>query len=103
MKIPKTVKIAGHTMRVAIRDKLKCEVKGQILIGFAHLSRNLIELSRTGADGTRVCKSTMMEALCHEILHHISWRYKVNLRHPQIHLLAEGIYQVLKDNKELRF
>jgi hypothetical protein len=45
MKIPKTITIAGHKIKIVYKDKLDSE--GVSCIGLAFLSQDRIELART--------------------------------------------------------
>ena len=46
--------------------------------------------------------SRRREVLLHEILEALNYHLELNLEHPVINQLSEGLYQVLADNKLLK-
>jgi hypothetical protein len=96
MKIPKSIKIAGHDVKVNIRKHVNHKVKNQI--GRATYTANAIDLSRKCWDDT-VDSQYMACTLLHEIIHHVDDKLTIGLKEVQVDRLATGLYQVLKDNK----
>lgn len=86
MKIPKKLKIGGHSVTVRQVDEV---TPGEQWSGGWIESQNLIEIRRGQA------MSQKEVALIHEILHCIN----LQLNHDHVEFLAQALYQVLKDNK----
>jgi len=95
LKIPKKVKIAGHSYKVLF-PYVFTEVNNT---GQADLLQKQIKLSEIDKNGAKLPKSEIENTFCHEILHCINWEYcRDGLKEEQIEPLANGLYQVLKDN-----
>ncbi len=91
MRIPKSLKIGGHTYSVSIvkpsevsDDKSAC--------GATTYSRGVIELNANRM------KSHIEQTLFHEVFHVLN----SELHHALLDSLAQQIYQVLSDNKMLK-
>jgi hypothetical protein len=96
MKIPNSINIMGHNVKVKQKKYIDSKTKSQI--GRAIYTENLILLSRHCHD-CNVDSQYMACTLIHEILHHLDDRLTLGLKEVQVDRLAVGIYQVLKDNK----
>lgn len=90
MKIPKTLKIGGHVVRIDCSKVLEDEN------GHASLQENTI----------RVCaslpKSQKEATLVHEIFHFLNTTLDEGDGHRLLDSLSEQLYQVLSDNRMLR-
>lgn len=84
MKIPKVLKIGGHYIAVKVTPDVPNDNCGQF-----DIKKNEILLN----EGQ---KQTQLEAsLIHEVLHALN----ICLHEEQVEFLAQGLYQVLADNK----
>ena len=87
MKIPKKLKIGGHSVKVEIVETIPGDFPNAG--GSWTESQNLIQ----------ICKSQVASqqeaSLMHEILHAINY----NFTEEQVEFLAQAFYQVLRDNK----
>ena len=85
MKIPKKVKIGGHTIivrQIEMVDDSTCSGDAQYVSGQIRINKDLPQ--------------TRKEAVfIHEAMHHIN----STLKHELLDSLAEQLYQFLKDNK----
>jgi len=88
MKIPKKLKIQGHIFKV---DLVDTEVLDNDA-GAMNLSRGIIQLRKD------LPTTQLEEALIHEILHALN----NEMKEVEVEWLAQGIYQVLSDNKLLK-
>lgn len=84
MKLPKKLKIGGHTFTVELLDKLENDAFGTTM-----QAKNLLQF-RKGIPASQL-ESTFL----HEILHVINY----NLTEEQVEYIANGLYQVIVDNK----
>lgn len=82
MKIPKTLKIGGHTVPIKILPALPAD-------GYYVHDSSHIELRK------ELNSSMKEQTLLHEIFHAIN----SELDHPLMESLSQQLYQVLKDNK----
>ena len=82
MKIPNQIKIGGLTYKIEIMKE--CEGWGKAITG-----KQIIQLE---SDQT---KEHMEVTLLHEILHAIN----IEIPETTIHNIANGLYQVIKDNR----
>jgi hypothetical protein len=89
MKIPKKLKIGGHTVEVIITDK---ESKSGTCYGF----KNYITIHAEAVE------SIQEVSLIHEILEYITGGNDIELSHQSLSTISEGLYQVLKDNNLLK-
>ena len=97
MKIPKFVNIAGHKIGITIKQVLYDSEENQCA-GLAFPAEGRIEVAKT-CNGSKMSDDEKNEAFLHEIIHHISLKYSINLKESQVISLGVGMYQVLKDNK----
>jgi hypothetical protein len=88
MKIPKTLKIGGHQIRVRLTPDI--DDSGQ-----ADRDKNEILLR------INLSRSQLESTLIHEIFHHLNSSLE-DTHHGLLDGLAEQFYQVLSDNKMLR-
>lgn len=86
-KIPKTVQIAGFTIRVENRKDLHRD--GECL-GVSHIELNEILLD----DG--IVLERAQECFVHEVLHFIDFAWNTELTESQVKRLATGLYQVIR-------
>ena len=94
MKIPKSIKIAGHIVEVF--DNYHFKERGDV-DGDSNLTNNYIMIGYTIES-----ESTKAQIFLHEILHHIGLRYLGDanfLKEEATNSLSEGLLQVLRDNK----
>lgn len=97
MRIPSTLKILGHPVKVYRANRaLEVEDVDQAL-GLAHLVTNKIGICRL-FDGECVSESIQAETLLHEISHHISQKMGLGLDESQISGMSCGMLQVIRDN-----
>lgn len=99
MKVPKSIKIAGH--EIIIKYKNKLESDGTPCVGLAFLAQDKMELART-CHGAKLNPSQKSTAFLHESLHFISSLYSMGFNEKQITALELALYQYLHDNR-LRF
>ena len=98
MKIPKSLKIGGHTVEVIYPYgfKERCDLSAQC-------DHELNEIRVDPFDSSHIKKpdSTIMVHFIHEVLHRIDYvsGHKIfRDNEPAIEGISEGIYQVLVDN-----
>jgi len=96
MKIPRTIKICGHKVRVKTVKNFRPPFDEAL--GYSDLTHNLIVL-RTEFNGISLEDSTRKEVFLHEIIHFISELYGISLNETKVRQLGAGFYQVLIDNK----
>ena len=100
MRIPKSVKVAGHNYRV----EYPYVFRKQDLAAEANHDKGRIRVSDRSKFGKK-SQSEIDETFLHEIIHAVSCRYlprSLELRESQVSQLSQGLYQVLRDNR-LRF
>ena len=94
VKIPKTIKVAGHTVKILNNYKFH---ERRDVDGHSNLSDNYMIL---GDDVKSESERAMI--FLHEICHFVLYRYLGDssfLSERDIQSLTEGIFQVLRDNK----
>lgn len=92
MKIPDKLKIGGHYFDICVvppdngfeRSGQKNGWKTKIL-----LHGDMVQSKRESV-------------LIHEVIHEIAWQANIDLNEIETSVIAEGLYQVLVDNKLLR-
>jgi hypothetical protein len=95
MKIPKTLKVAGHEYKVFFDDKF---LNKQGLFGQCDFVTQKIRLCKKFKKQVRA-KSDISRTLIHEIIHAIDNHYNSNtLTEKKVDRLANGLHQVLVDN-----
>lgn len=85
------LKLGGHLARVYLVDEEQINVPGAVATN--DLSSNTIMVSVDQPD------SRVMEALIHEIIEDINYRYELDLDHPTIMVFSESLYQIFSDNR----
>ena len=99
MKIPETISIAGHQIKVVTKTKLDSD--GQPCVGLAFTGQDLIHLAKS-CHGAKLNQAQRATEFLHESLHIISVLYGLNLTEKQVSQWEVILYQYLHDNK-LRF
>ena len=94
-KLPKTLKIGGHTYKVIVRKDRELQD------GIPHLASVLTRSLTIWIDG-RQSLSRMESCLIHEIIEILNYDLELDLPHEKISQLEAGLYQVLKDNNLLK-
>jgi len=95
MKIPRSIKIASHKVKIRVVKNIK-EPSG--VLGYADLTHNLIVL-RKEYNGQSLDESTITEVLLHEIVHQVAELYGINLSEKEVKQLGAGLLQVIRDNR----
>ena len=98
MKIPKKIRVAGHDYKILYKDEYlsKRELVGQCLN-----DEKKILLCKY-YDKTLRAKSEIELTMMHEMLHAVDRHYNDNkLSEKTVRHIANGLYQVLKDNFHL--
>ena len=90
MRIPKQLKIAGHTYKVEIRNRANDGVRNP---ASCCTLKHIIWIEQDQ------CQEEKEACLLHEILEIIDYHFGLKLDHSNIVILEAGMYQVLKDNK----
>jgi hypothetical protein len=95
MKIPETIKVAGHDYKVFFDDKFLAK---EHQFGQCDFVTQKIRLAKHAYKEPRA-KSDIIRTLYHEILHAIDGHYN-NYALPEkvVDRLSNGLYQVLTDN-----
>jgi len=100
MKIPKQVKIGGHTYKVLYPYQFK---ERSDVFGTCNSARNEIRLTNLDGNGFKLPMDVIEQNFIHELLHAISIvYYNDNLEEKTVEVLSQGLYQVLSDNKMLK-
>jgi len=92
MKIPKTLRISGHDVKVNLKKDLARDERN---MGQSCLHGMYINIDAT------ILKTMQESTLIHEILHVINELNNIELSEKQIIQLECGIYQIINDNKLL--
>lgn len=87
MKLPKTLKVGGHTIKVTVYP-LPDGVDGEF-----STETNEIRIS------DRLAPSQIGATLLHEIMHAMNSEFDKDLEHIILESLSQQLYQVLHDNK----
>lgn len=96
MRIPKQVKVAGHAYKVEFPFLFKEGPAG----GLSLLGQKEIKLADVDKAGVKYPNVMILNTLLHEILHCIDWEYNGStLNEGETERIANGLYQVLRDNK----
>ena len=99
MKIPKQVKIGGHifTVLYPYSFRERTDQSGQCDWDFMQ-----IKIAEQDRNEPKKAQTRIEEILIHEVLHAIDWVYNGNsLTETTTDQLAQGLYQVIKDNPKL--
>ena len=104
MKIPKSLKVGGHTYKVILpyHFKEKYDIFGQ-----SHHPSQEIRIGTDDGNGIRRNEEGIETTFIHEILHCVDKIYNGDelfekLGETGIEKIAEGLYQVFKDNGLLK-
>lgn len=87
MKLPKVLKIGGHTITVTLADL------GGDTDGDFSTEKNEIRIHN------KLPPSQMGATLLHEIMHALNAQFHKDMEHIILESLSQQLYQVLKDNK----
>jgi len=97
MRIPKQLKVAGHIYKVKYPYIFREDPNLQ---GQSDLILKEIRLSDVTKSGAKIPMALVMNCLCHEILHCVDYEYNnQSLEEDAVMRLANGLYQVLRDNR----
>ena len=99
MKIPKSINVAGHQIKIVYKNKLQSD--GVPCVGLAYLTEDRIELART-CHGAKLSPDQRATAFLHEAIHVMSTLHSLKFTEKEVTALELALYQLLKDNK-LRF
>jgi len=102
MKIPKSIKIGGHTVTVKFPYKFK---ETTTITAQCDVQCNEIRISGVDSGGNEKAKSSISVDFIHEVLHRIDSVSGHNIfsdNEPAMEGISEGIYQVLVDNGYLK-
>ena len=93
MKIPKKLKIGGHSVKVVFTDRLPDND-----CGYADFENDLIKID------AKLSQSMKEITLIHEIFHWINSDFHSDgvISHSLLESLSQQFYQVLKDNRLLK-
>lgn len=98
MKIPKELKVGGRVYKV-LYPHVFVETN---FYGLANHVSNTISIAARGEGGESVANENIEQTFLHELLHCVDVVYNNHdLTEDVVTRLAEGLYQVLKDNKLL--
>lgn len=90
MKIPPSLKVGGHQIKVELVDPTDPELDGAC--GMFIRTNNRILIDKT------LSRSQLEQSLIHEIFHALNWELKEEF----IESFSQQIYQVFKDNNLLK-
>lgn len=91
MKIPLSLKIGAHIYKIEFQDGPMVDLAGR-----ANGEESVIYINK------RFMESKQVSILFHEVIHALDWQHEWKLTEAQTSSIAEGMYQVLKDNKLLK-
>jgi hypothetical protein len=94
MKIPATLKIGGHEVRVKRVQRLE----GGALMAVADVSMNTISIARQINGASMLPESMVAEGLLHEIIHYILLQNGYGVSEKMVTSLAAGLFQVIREN-----
>ncbi len=89
MKIPKTIKMGGHKIKVRQVDENELSNTGDF--------HGWPQIIRIGVSGTT--ESGQAETLLHEILEAAKFKYNLDLDHKDLTIISEVLFAVIRDNK----
>ena len=94
MKIPRQLKIGGILYNIVFKDTHRGEQK--MHCGYCNTENCEITLDNT------LDIQAQESTLIHEVIEAINYNNNLNLKHNQIMVLENNLYQVLKDNNLLK-
>jgi len=98
MIFPKSITICGHDIEIIEKDII-LDDKREETQGMAYFCEGKIEIALHGKGGAIASEDTLGETLVHEIVHHISEKFDLELSEKQVVGLGVGLHQVLKNHK----
>lgn len=90
MRIPDNVKIMGHEYKVTL-----CR---EPMLGRGTAGSCCANLLKIDLD-TLVPESRQAEALLHEIIEALKYHLELNIGHPDLSALSEGLFNVFRNNR----
>ena len=98
MKLPKWLKIGGHEVRVLYPHHFR---QNSDLCGQADYGLNEIRVAELDLCGEKRSDSSIETTFLHEVIHWVGHVYhgEKSLDEQLVCALAQGLHQVLKDNK----
>lgn len=98
MKIPEKIRIAGVDYEVKMVDYLNNGVN--LAYGHIDFIKNTISLSATESMSVGQTNITLLHEILHGIFQHYGTAVVLENEETVIDVLAKGLYQVVRDNKE---
>lgn len=98
MRIPKRISILGHPVFVYHRARPIEIADEEQALGAAHVLTNQIGIC-TKVENDYIAESLKTEAFMHEILHHVDNKLGLDMSEDQVHGMALGMLQVIRDNR----
>jgi hypothetical protein len=96
MIIPDKINIAGHEIKVEMKEFLKDD-ENKDLMGYAYLIEDRIELAKT-CNGGVMSMDNVSQIFLHEIIHQVCDKFEIDMNEDQVTTLASGLYHTIKDN-----
>ena len=97
MKIPKTVTIIGHKIKVIFKDKVLLHEKEEA--GVASFNDNKIYLATKADHGEiDISNSNLTEVFLHEAIHFIDTGLGLKMKERQVECLARGLLAFIREN-----
>jgi len=96
MKIPRSLKICGHVVKVRIVKTIKGAMAGNL--GYADLNHNEIVLCKE-YEGKPLEESMRAEVFLHETIHMIGQIYGIPLNEKTVRQTSGALFQVIRDNR----
>ena len=93
MTIPKKIKIGGHWFKIVYKHEYE-DAYDKSGSRFSWSNKIFLQSDME--------QSKKESVLFHEILHELSWQHHLDLSEAVAASIAEGMYQVLKDNRFLK-
>ena len=94
MKIPATLKIGGHEVKV----KRVQRIEGGTLMAQVNVSMNTILIAKQIDGSAMLPESMVAEGLLHEIIHYILLQNGYGVAEKMVTSLASGLFQVIREN-----
>ncbi len=98
MRLPKRMKIGGHEVKVLFPHHFR---QNPDLCGQANYGLNEIRVAESDLCGARWSESSIETTFLHEVIHWVGHVYygEKSLEEQLVCALAQGLHQVLKDNR----